>query len=80
MNSDIAMESNMPSVGGFLKAALSSESIFRPPYSGTGELYLEPTADGIHTMDLNDETWILENGAYYPSEMGVEVDVHRERR
>ena len=79
MNSDVAMESKMPSVGGFLKAALSSESIFLPTYSGTGELYLEPTAGGIHTIELNDETWILENGAYYASEMGVQVDVHREK-
>ena len=78
MIGDITMESKMPSVGGFLKAALSSESIFRPTYTGTGELYLEPTAGGIHSMHLDNETWILENGAYYGSEMGVEVDVHRE--
>ena len=56
MKSDVAMESKMPPVGGFLKAALSSESIFRPTHSGTGELYLEPTAGGIHTMELNYET------------------------
>ena len=79
MIGDITMESKMPTVGGFLKAALSSESIFRPTYTGTGELYLEPTAGGIHSMHLDNETWILENGAYYGSEMGVEVDVHREK-
>ena len=33
MIGDITMESKMPSVGGFLKAALSSESIFRPTYT-----------------------------------------------
>ena len=62
MIGDITMESKMPSVGGFLKAALSSESIFRPTYTGTGELYLELTAGGIHSMHLDNETWILENG------------------
>ena len=79
MIGDITMESKMPSVGGFLKAALSSESIFRPTYTGTGELYQEPTAGGIHSMHLDNEAWMLENGAYYGSEMGVEVDVHREK-
>ena len=53
MIGDITMESKMLFVGGFLKAALSSESIFRPTYTGTGELYLEPTAGGIHSMHLD---------------------------
>jgi uncharacterized protein (AIM24 family) len=83
MRGNITMESKAPSVGGFLKAAISGESIFRPTYSGTGELYLEPTAYGIHIMDLKgdpvSDMWILENGAYYASDMGVDVDVHREK-
>jgi uncharacterized protein (AIM24 family) len=83
MRGNITMKSKAPSVGGFLKAAISGESIFRPTYSGTGELYLEPTAYGIHIMDLKGDpvadTWILENGAYFASEMGIDVDVHREK-
>ena len=43
MIGDITMESKMPSVGGFLKAALSSESIFRPTYTGTRR-----TVSGTH--------------------------------
>jgi uncharacterized protein (AIM24 family) len=79
MRGNITMESKAPSVGGFLKAVVSGESIFRPTYTGTGELYLEPTAYGIHIMDLKGETWILENGAYFASEMGIDVSVHREK-
>ena len=79
MRGNITMESKAPSVGGFLKAAVTGESIFRPTYTGTGELYLEPTAYEVHIMDLKGETWILENGAYYGSEMGIDVDVHREK-
>ena len=82
MRGNITMESKAPSVGGFLKAAVTGESVFRPTYSGTGELYLEPTRDELYCMNLNggvDSTWILENGSYYASEMGVEVDVHREK-
>ncbi len=76
---NLTMESKAPSIGGFLKAAVTGESIFRPTYSGTGELYLEPTAMGIHIMELSGESWILENGSYYGSDMGIEVDVHREK-
>jgi uncharacterized protein (AIM24 family) len=79
MRGNITMESKAPSIGGFLKAAVTGESIFRPTYTGTGELYLEPTAMGIHIMELNGETWILENGSYYGSDMSIEVDVHREK-
>ena len=79
MRGNITMESKAPSIGGFLKAAVTGESIFRPTYTGTGELYLEPTANGIHIMELNGETWILENGSYYGSYMSIEVYVHREK-
>ena len=48
MRGDITMESKAPSIGGFLKAAVTKESIFRPTYTGIGELYLEPTANEIH--------------------------------
>jgi uncharacterized protein (AIM24 family) len=79
MRGQLTMESKAPSIGGFLKAAVTGETIFRPTYTGTGELYLEPTAMGIHIMELSGESWILENGSYYASEMGVEVEAHREK-
>ncbi len=79
MRGDITMESKAPSVGGFLKALASSESIFRPTYTGTGELYLEPSFGGFHVMELSGEEWILESGAYFASEAGITLGVMKEK-
>lgn len=79
MRGNLTMESKAPGVGGFLKSLASGEKIFRPTYTGTGELYLEPTFGGYHIYECGDETWIAENGAYWASEMGVDVSVHREK-
>ncbi|MCP5519508.1 MAG: AIM24 family protein [Verrucomicrobiales bacterium] len=79
MRGDLTMESKAPGVGGFLKSLASGEKIFRPTYTGTGELFLEPTFGGYHIYECGGETWIAENGAYWASEMGVEVSVHREK-
>jgi uncharacterized protein (AIM24 family) len=79
MKGPITMESKTPGVGGFLKSLATGESVFRPTYTGSGELYLEPSLGGFHTFDCNNETWIAENGAYWASEHTVTVDVHREK-
>jgi uncharacterized protein (AIM24 family) len=79
MRGPITMESKTPSMGGFLKSIATGESIFRPTYTGTGELYLEPTFGGYHVMDVGGEEWILEDGAYWASEAGVTVDAFREK-
>ena len=55
----IQMESKAPSVGGIFKALTTGESIFRPTYSGSGELFLEPTFGGYHIFEVAGKTWIL---------------------
>lgn len=79
MRGDLRMESKAPGLGGVLKAFASGESVFRPTYTGTGELFLEPSFGGFHVMQLDGEAWILESGAYVASEDGIAVDVHREQ-
>lgn len=79
MRGPITMESKTPGLGGFIKALASGESIFRPTYTGTGELWLEPSFGEFHVLDCGGQTWIAESGAYWASEIGVAVDVHRER-
>jgi uncharacterized protein (AIM24 family) len=78
MRGHIEIESKAPSMGGFLKSLATGESVFRPTYTGTGELYLEPSLGGFHVMDCGGETWILESGAYWASESDITVDIHRE--
>jgi uncharacterized protein (AIM24 family) len=79
MRGAITMESKAPGFGGMLKAMATGEKIFRPTYTGTGELFLEPSFGAFFVLDCGGHTWIAENGAYWASEMGVAVDVHREK-
>ncbi|MEP0947377.1 AIM24 family protein [Leptolyngbya subtilissima DQ-A4] len=53
--------------------------MFRPTYTGTGELYLAPSLSGYHTLDLSGEEWILDRGAYWASEGSVEIAVERNK-
>jgi uncharacterized protein (AIM24 family) len=79
MRGPITMESKTPGLGGFIKALASGESIFRPTYTGTGELWLEPSFGEFHVLECGGQSWIAESGAYWASEMSVTVDVHREK-
>lgn len=78
MKGDITMESKAPGIGGIFKALATGERIFRPTYTGTGELFLEPSFGGFHIFEGGGQTWIAESGAYWASEMEITVDVHRE--
>jgi uncharacterized protein (AIM24 family) len=79
MRGAIRMQSNAPSIGGVLKAFATGESVFRPTYSGSGELFLEPSLGGFTIIEMQGEEWILENGAYWASEEAIELDIHREK-
>lgn len=69
----ITMESKAPSLGGFFKAAVSGESIFRPTYKGTGKLVLEPTLQSFYMIDIMNDKLVLDRGAYWCSDGGLEV-------
>lgn len=73
MQGNLELDAQMPSVGGFLKSLVTSEKAVRPVCKGTGVLYLEPSYGEFTIFDMAGEEWILDKGAYYASEMGVEV-------
>ena len=73
MKGNIAMEAKGPSAGGFLKALATQESAVKPVYRGTGDLFLEPSYGEFTILELAGEEWVLDKGAYYASEMGVDV-------
>lgn len=79
MRGNITMQSKTPSAGGFLKSLATGENIFRPTYTGSGELYLEPSLSGFHILDLKGYEWILDSGAYWASDGSVEVGVERNK-
>lgn len=62
-------DAKMGGVGGFFKkgisGALTSESLVKPSYKGTGEIYLEPSFKHYFIMQLNNETIIIDKGVFY---------------
>jgi uncharacterized protein (AIM24 family) len=73
MLGSIRMEAELPSVGSFIKSALTKERVVRPRYRGTGELFLEPTFCDCNIMELKGEEWILDKGAFLACDQNVEV-------
>ncbi len=80
MRGNIVIETRAPSAGGILKSIVTHENIFRPTYTGTGEVYIGPPSFGEYTvLQLNGEAWVLDKGAYVCSDAGINVDVHRNK-
>lgn len=76
---DIEMESQSAGGGiaGFFKAAMSGETFHKPIYRGTGKLVLEPSFSNYFLLDLKGEAFILDQGAYWASDMGVNITAER---
>lgn len=73
MQGNLEMEANLPSAGGFLKSMVTRESVVKPVIRGSGTVWFEPSFGNFTFLDLNNEEWILDKGAYYASEMGIEI-------
>lgn len=71
---DITMTNPMPTVGGMLKSAITGNKVMRPVYTGTGLLQLVPRFHEFVEIDLKGNKVVLEKGAYWASDIGVEVD------
>ncbi len=71
----IQIEAQLPSVGGFLKSALTKEKAVRPRYRGTGQIFLEPTFADVNILELNGEEWILDRGAFLAADRTIVVDM-----
>ena len=80
MDGDIEMDMPLPSLRSAWVSLFSEESVLRPRYVGTGELYLDSTFGGYHIFDVRpDEQWILEHRCFWASEGKVKLGIHRER-
>lgn len=75
---DIDVQAHVPSIPTVVRSILSEEALMRPSCSGSGVLCLEPSFGGFHVLELKGESWILERGAYWASEGGVDLGLHRE--
>lgn len=74
---DIQMQVQGPSLGGMAKSLLTKEKIVRPVYSGSGEIFLEPTFGEIELLDLSgNDVWILDKGSFLASDISVQLGMY----
>jgi uncharacterized protein (AIM24 family) len=79
MRGTVEMDTPLPTPGRAIRNMLSDEPVIRPRYSGRGQVYLTPSLGGYYTLELGEEAWVLENGAYWASDGSVDLGVYRER-
>ena len=79
MKGHITMESSVGGVEGFAKKLasnmLTKETMFKPRYTGRGEVYLEPSFGHFVVTHLDNEEMIVDKGMFYASEASIEVGV-----
>lgn len=77
MKGDIEMTSKLGGLKGIGKkmfnSAATKETVMKPLYEGTGEIYTEPTFGHFALIELENEEIIVDDGIYYASEGGIEV-------
>ena len=79
MNGNIQFTPRLPKFGDVFRAIFTRESRIRPFYKGTGSINLQPSLRGFHVFNVcQGERWILEPGAYWASEGGVDLGVTKE--
>jgi uncharacterized protein (AIM24 family) len=80
---NICAECQIGGVGGLakklIKNSLTEESAFTPTYSGTGEIFLEPSFGHFILMELDNEPIIVDKGIFYCCESGVSVEVSSQK-
>lgn len=79
MRGAIEVDAPVPSIGQTIRSILSDESIIRPRNTGSGEIYLASSLGGYHVLEVEQDAWILEDGAYWASDGSIELGLHRER-
>jgi len=73
---DITIENTMPGAKKIIKSKLSGEKAFNPIYKGTGKLVLTPSLRDYYAIQLNDDTYIVDKGAFCAADSGIEIDIY----
>lgn len=79
MKGNLELESNVPSVGKMFKSMITKEKIIKPVISGSGTVFLQPSFGEFTILNLQNDEWILDQGAYYASEMDIEIGAYTNR-
>lgn len=79
LKGDIDVKSKLGGVIGLgrkiISSKLTGESVFKPYYTGTGEIFLEPSFGHFALIELEDDEIIVDDGMFYACEDEVEVGV-----
>lgn len=74
---NISSDTKVGGAGGFFKksisGALTGESILKPSYTGSGEVYLEPSFKHYCAMTLDNESIIVDKGVFYCCSDSIEL-------
>lgn len=79
MQGNLELESNVPGVGKMFKSMVTKEKIIKPVIRGNGTVFLTPSFGEFTILELQNDEWILDQGAYYASEINVEIGAYTNR-
>ena len=83
MKGNIKISSKSGGVLGLGKKLISSkltgETVFKPTYSGNGEIFLEPSFGNFAVIELEDDEIIVDDGLFFACESSVEVGVSMQK-
>lgn len=83
MKGNIEIKSKSGGIIGFGKKIISSkltgETAFKPVYSGTGEIFLEPSFGNFALVELEDDEIIVSDNMFYACEECLEVNAAIQR-
>ena len=78
MKGNIEIKNKSGGLLGFGKKIISSkltgETAFKPTYSGTGEIFLEPSFGHFALIELEDDEIIVSDNMFYACEEGIDVN------
>ena len=79
MKGNLELQSNVPGMGKIFKSMVTREKIIKPVISGTGTAFFQPSFGEFTILDLHNDEWILDRGAYYASELEIEIGAYTNR-
>ena len=62
-----------------ISSKLTGETVFKPTYSGNGEIFLEPSFGNFALIELEDDEIIVDDGLFFACESSVEVGVSMQK-
>jgi len=75
MKGAIVMESKLGGKKGLKSKFLAQETAYKPKYTGTGEIFMEPSFGHYIIYRLNNESLTVNKGMFFCCEASVDIDI-----